>query len=232
MTLLGRRLVPPLEGVPILFSTRWVAALVAAVLPGMGMVTAPGTATTVSERIPGRTLVVKVGGTSDTPATVKITGPKGFTTRLVVRGRERLKNLSPGRYTLTALKVGKAKATDRVQTVRVRKAAGAKVQFSYRVTAPDVTPPSTVTNLRAVQVTATSIRLAWTNPPDGDFLQVQVRRSGGTGAEPGDLVLDQDGKGLVETGLVPNTDYTYAVATEDETGNLSAEVSIKVRTLG
>lgn len=211
-------------------NARWLAAIVI-VVPGMGSVTAPGTATTVSGSIPGRTLVVQVKGTS-VPATVRITGPNGFSRKVTVRGRERLRQLRPGRYTLTALKADKAKATDRVQTVRVRKASGAKVRFTYRVPAPDVTAPSPVSNLRVVNVTATSVRLTWTNPADGEFLQVQARRSGGTDLETGDLVLDQDGKGLVETGLSPNTEYTYFVATEDEAGNLSPEVSITVRTLG
>lgn len=210
-------------------TARWLAALVV-VLPGMGSVTAPGTATTVGGSIPGRTLVVQVKGVSG-PATVRITGPNGFTRKVQVNGRERLRGLQPGRYALTAFKVGKAKATDRMQTVRIRKASGAKVRFTYRVPPPDVTAPPPVSNLRVVSVTTTSVRLAWNNPADGEFLQVQVRRSGGTDAETGELILDQDGSGLVETGLSPNTAYTYFVATEDEAGNVSPEVSITVRTL-
>jgi hypothetical protein len=116
-----------------------------------------------------------------------------------------------------------------VKRVRVRKAKAVAVTFRYR--GPDVTPPSPVTDLRAVEITATSVRLAWTNPPDGDFLQVQVTRKGGTDQETGNLVLDDDGKGLREDGLSRNTEYTYTVATEDEAGNLSAGVSITVRTL-
>jgi Fibronectin type III domain len=211
-------------------TSRWIAALVVGLL-GIGSVTAPGTATTVSGSIPGGTLVVQVKGVSG-PATVRITGPNGFTRKVQVNGRERLRGLQPGRYALTAFKAGKAKATDRMQTVRVRKASGPKVRFTYRVPAPDVTAPPSASNLRVVNVTSTSVRLAWNNPADGEFLQVQVRRSGGTDAATGELVLDQDGRGLVETGLSPNTEYTYFVATEDEAGNLSPEVSITVRTLG
>ena len=38
----------------------------------------------------------------------------------------------------------------------------------------------------------------------------------------GEPVLDGDGKGLSDSGLVPNTDYTYTMTAEDEAGNVSA----------
>lgn len=218
----------------MIITRRMVAGLGAAtiaVLPGISVVTAPGTATEVSGHIPGKTLVISVRGTQGAPATVRVAGPRGYARTLRVTGTQRLKKLRPGRYTLSAKKRGAATATDPVRSVRVRKGTGAKVRFTYRVTRPDVTPPPRVRDLRLVDRTSTSIRLAWTNPPDDEFLLVAARRSGGTDKETGDLVLDDDGRGLSETGLWPGTEYTYSVATEDEAGNLSEEVSITVRTL-
>ncbi len=85
--------------------------------------------------------------------------------------------------------------------------------------------------MRVTQLGATSLRLAWDTPRDGSFLFVAVQRSGGTDAETGEPVLDVNGKGLSDSGLVPNTEYTYRLTTEDEAGNVSAPASITVRTL-
>ncbi len=206
-------------------STRWTAAVIGVILL-VGMVTAPGTATVAAASPGGRSLVITVVG-AQSPK-VRVRGPRGFDKLLRVTDVRTLRGLRPGKYTLTARPKGDLAPTDSVKIVRVRKAKGVAVTFRYR--GPDVTPPGPVTDLRAVEVTATSVRLAWTNPPDADFLQVQVTRKGGTGQETGNLVLDDDGKGLREDGLSRNTEYTYTVAGEDETGNLSPGVSLTVRT--
>lgn len=206
-------------------------AIMGAALVGLTMVAAPGTATLAAKPLPGKTLVVRVTGTSGAPARIKVAGPKGFTKILRLDGRVRLKGLSPGRYTLRAKPVGKAEATEPIQSVRVRKGEGAHVRFTYRVPAADTEAPAPVTELRTVEVTATTVSLAWNNPPDGTFLLVLVTRKGGTGNEPGDLDYKPDATGLRDTGLAPDTEYTYTVSTKDEAGNISPGVSITVRTL-
>lgn len=199
----------------------WVA--ITAIVLGVGLIAPPA----VAKAPPGRTLVVKVTGA--TGARVIVTGSEGFSKTVRVTGSKRLKKLSPGRYTLIAKPVGDARATDAKQTVRVRKTRGATVRFTYR--GPDTTAPGPVTNVRVTQLGATSLRLAWDTPRDGSFLFVAVQRSGGTDAETGEPVLDANGKGLSDSGLVPNTEYTYRLTTEDEAGNVSAPASITVRTL-
>jgi hypothetical protein len=204
-----------------------IAAVIGVILMVVGMVTAPGTATVTAADPAGRTLAITVVGAQNPK--VRVRGPGKYDKVVRVDGVRVLRKLRPGKYTLTAKPQGDLKPTDSVKKVRVRKAKAVAVTFRYR--GPDVTPPGPVTDLRAVEVTATSVRLVWTNPPDGDFLQVQVTRKGGTEQETGNLVLDDDGKGLREDGLSRNTEYTYTVATEDEAGNVSAGVSITVRTL-
>lgn len=204
-----------------------IAAAIGVMLMVVGMVTAPGTATVAAANPAGRSLVITVVGAEN--AKVRVRGPGTYRKIVRVKDVRTLRKLRPGKYTLTAKPKGDLTPADAVKKVRVRKTRGVAVTFRYR--SPDVTPPGPVSDLRAVEVTATSVRLAWTNPPDGDFLQVQVTRRGGTGKETGNLVLDDNGKGLREDGLSPNTEYTYTVATEDEVGNLSAGLSITVRTL-
>lgn len=206
-------------------------AIMGAAFIGLTVVAAPGTATLAAKPLPGKTLVVRVAGTSGAPARVKVNGPNGFTKTLRLDGRVRLTGLSPGRYTLRAKPVGQAEATEPVQTVRVRKSQGGRVRFTYRVPPVDTEAPPPVTDLRVVEVTATTVSLAWQNPPDGTFLLVLVQRKGGTGQEPGDLDYKPDGTGLRDTGLSPDTPYTYTVSTKDEAGNVSPGVSITVRTL-
>ena len=204
-----------------------IAAAIGVILMVVGMVTAPGTATVAAADPAGRSLVITVVGAQNVK--VRVRGPGTYRKVIRVKDVRTLRKLRPGKYTLTAKRKGDLKPTDAVKKVRVRKARAVAVTFRYR--GPDVTPPGPVSDLRAVEITATSVRLAWTNPPDGDFLQVQATRRGGTGKETGNLVLDDNGKGLREDGLSPNTEYTYTVATEDEAGNLSAGLSITVRTL-
>jgi hypothetical protein len=200
-----------------------VKTVIALVVLALGFVAVPAQA----KAPPGQTLVIKVTGA--TGARVTVTGPKSYRKAVRITETKRLKKLAPGRYTLTADPVGEAKATDPTQKVRVRKNRGATVRFRYAP--PDTTPPPPVSNIRVSSLTATSLRLAWDTPPDGTFLLVGVQRRGGTGAETAEPVLDPDGKGLSDSGLVPNTDYTYTITAEDEAGNVSAPARITVRTL-
>jgi hypothetical protein len=202
-----------------------LTALCAGLAVGLGMAVAPPAP--AATKAPGKTLTVTISGVPR--ATVKVTGPKRFTRTLQVDQKTRLRSLTPGRYTLRALPVGEFTAADPVQKVRVRKARGARVRFIYE--APDTTAPPQVTDLRVVAVTATTVRLAWTNPPDGTFLLVSAQRKGGTGSETADLAIDPTGTGLTEDGLSPDTEYTYTISAQDEAGNTSIGVSITVRTL-
>jgi chitinase len=197
--------------------------VVAVIVFALGFIPAPAGA----KAPPGRTLVVEVTGASG--ARVTVTGPKGYHKTLRVTGTKRLKKLAPGRYTATAEPVGEANPTDAKQKIRVRKNRGATVRFRYPP--PDTTAPQPVSNLRVTSLTATTLRLAWDTPADGTFLFVGVVRSGGTDAETGQPVLDPDGKGLSDSGLVPNTEYIYSITAEDEAGNVSAPARITVRTL-
>ena len=217
-----------------MITTVWRAglALTGGVLLGIGMVTAPGTATVAAKTVPGRTMVVVVSGLEPgTVAKVRVTGPRKYAKTLRVDGRSRVKKLRPGRYTLKAKRVGDARAVDRVQKVRVKKQRGARVRFTYRVRPPDTTAPAPVRNLRATEVTATTIALAWDNPPDDDFLEVSASRSGGTAADPLDFELSTAGESLRDFGLTPRTAYRYTITTIDEAGNSSAGKSITVTTL-
>jgi hypothetical protein len=207
-----------------MFARRFVAVL-GALLIASGIMVAPGTATAPK----GRPLTITVVGTQGLKPAIRVRGPNGFTRVVRVDAARILRTLKPGRYTLTAATVGDLAPADAVKKVRVRKNRAASVTFRYR--GPDTTAPGPVTDLRLVSRTATSIRLKWTNPPDGTFLQVEVTRRGGTDAETGTIVLDQDGTGMTEDGLNPDTEYTYTVAAEDEAGNVGPRVSITVRTL-
>jgi Tol biopolymer transport system component len=95
-----------------------------------------------------------------------------------------------------------------------------------------------VTGLAVVGRTATSVTLAWTNPPDADLASVMVRRAVGATA-PAAL---GDGAAVVpptatatsvtDARLPVDTIHSYAVFTRDATGNTSLGVPLTTRTLG
>ena len=88
------------------------------------------------------------------------------------------------------------------------------------VTPPsDSTPPGPVTGLRATAVTPTSITLSWTNPTDTDLAKVIVNRDGGQ------IVYEGLAGTFTDTGLTPDTDYTYLVYAQDKAGNQPAASS-------
>ncbi len=97
--------------------------------------------------------------------------------------------------------------------------------------APDVTPPGTITQLNAT-VQASSVHLVWINPNDPDFDGVQVRR--GENAAPtdstGTLVFDGMASSFTDNTIVPGADYIYAVFAYDAAGNISAPVVKAVAT--
>ncbi|MDD1675152.1 MAG: hypothetical protein LUQ17_00510, partial [Methanomicrobiales archaeon] len=81
-------------------------------------------------------------------------------------------------------------------------------------TAPDITPPSTVTNLTALLPLVDSIIWTWDDPFDGDLHHLDVYLNG--------TFIDSilPGVGTIETGhLVPSTSYTLSILTIDADGN-------------
>ena len=157
-------------------------ALIRGVLLGIGMVTAPGTATVAAKTVPGRTLVVVVNGLGpQTTVKVKVKARRS-TSNSSGQWQDPLDPAASRSLPSHREAPGKGRPTDRVQTVRVRKAKGAKVRVTYRTPSPTPPPPDPVTNLRLVDRTSTSIRLAWRLPED--LLEVKVERSGGTSLDP------------------------------------------------
>ena len=131
--------------------------------------------------------------------------------------------------------VGGTAVTDTTRNVTTFKDSGlaAGTTYSYALFAHDAssnfsratvtlrTQRLPVTGLTATQVTRTSIALAWTNPDDVDFTGVTIRRTDG----PTPPVSPTDGTAVsdvlapestfTDTGLTPNTQYSYAVFAND-----------------
>jgi chitodextrinase len=90
-----------------------------------------------------------------------------------------------------------------------------------RVTISVRTQRDGVTGLNFTAVTRTSIALAWTNPIDDTFTGVTIRRNDGptapVDANDGTPVADvaSPESTFVDTGLTPDTQYTYAVFAHD-----------------
>jgi hypothetical protein len=103
---------------------------------------------------------------------------------------------------------------------------------------PNVNAPGPVTGL---SVSATSVgddwlSLSWTNPTDADFKGVMVRRLEGATAPTlttGTLVSDFTDQAdyVVDPGLTPGTQYSYAFFAYDRDKNYSAAVNVTGRTL-
>jgi PKD domain len=102
--------------------------------------------------------------------------------------------------------------------------------------APDVIPPAAVTGLQ-VDRTATAVSLSWTNPQDADFAGVVIRRAAGdvapasvTGGSPVHDLSAQFSS-YQDSGLDPNTHYSYAVFAYDTVRNYADAAQISVVTL-
>ena len=102
--------------------------------------------------------------------------------------------------------------------------------------APDTSPPGVVTALAATDRTPDSITLSWANPPDVDLAAVIVRRAKGATAPAtptdgtGVTLPGQTATGVTDTGLDPDTTYSYAVFTRDTVGNTSAPATLTTAT--
>ncbi|MFI5240735.1 MAG: fibronectin type III domain-containing protein [Candidatus Saccharimonadia bacterium] len=88
---------------------------------------------------------------------------------------------------------------------------------SALATLPDTTPPSVPTGLAAPTKTVTTLGLTWT-PSTDDVAVVgyHIYRSGA-------LLQSVVSANFTDTGLTPNTSYSYTIAAYDGAGNLSAQ---------
>src|SRR5213082_2864113 len=85
--------------------------------------------------------------------------------------------------------------------------------------APDTTPPSVPTGLRASAVSSSQINLSWAASSDN------VGVSGYRVYRDGAQIATTSTTFFANTGLSPSTTYSYAVAAFDAAGNLSAQSS-------
>jgi hypothetical protein len=96
------------------------------------------------------------------------------------------------------------------------------------------TPPANVTGLTATALSATSVRLDWTNPGDADLAGVRICRAFGATAPtlpcPGVNITKPTNTFTDTTSLIPNTQYTYAVFAYDTAGGTASGASATVTT--
>jgi len=224
-----------------------VAAVAAAtILPAWGPAPAQPTRPTwvsaaPAKKVPRGELRIRVTGLpSGVRPVVRIAGPGQY--RKTVKRTRTLRKLRPGVYRVVSPRVstaaGSAKAKTRKQRVQVRAGRTAKVKAAYTWKTPppppDTTAPGQVSALSATDRTPETITLAWTNPTDPDLAEIVVRRAkgdtapatptDGTGVTPGTPT------GLTDTGLDPDTTYSYAVFTRDTTGNTSSPATLTTAT--
>lgn len=92
------------------------------------------------------------------------------------------------------------------------------------VTTPaDTTPPAAPTGLTASQVNYNSVTLTWAANTEPDLAGYKVYRNGM-------LVAQVTGTNWQDSGVSPQTTYTYEVRAYDQAGNLSSPASIAVTT--
>jgi hypothetical protein len=89
----------------------------------------------------------------------------------------------------------------------------------------DLTPPNQITDLIASNITNNSITWSWSNPTDLDFLNNIIYING-------DNVLNSSANSYTALELLPNTNNTISILTQDISGNINTlPVSSTVSTL-
>ena len=88
--------------------------------------------------------------------------------------------------------------------------------------------PGNVTELTVEDTTSTTVTLSWTNPRDLDLTNIILRRLEGDtapGLQEGTIVAlnGPDTETVVDEGLDPETEYTYAIWAKNEDDEFSAE---------
>lgn len=102
-----------------------------------------------------------------------------------------------------------------------------KVAVSFIPFAPrDTMAPTVPTGISAVSESPTSIRLDWKpSKHDGGIVAYKIFRGS-------DHIITRSINDFTDTGLTPDTEYTYSIVAYDEAGNESARsASIRARTL-
>jgi hypothetical protein len=94
--------------------------------------------------------------------------------------------------------------------------------FTLTVSSTDTQPPTTPTNLTATAVSGSQINLSWTASTDNvGVTGYLVERCAGVGCTNFARTLTVPGTTYSDTGLTPNTSYTYQVKATDAAGNFS-----------
>ncbi len=110
----------------------------------------------------------------------------------------------------------------------------AAATISVTTTSTDPTPPGPVTGLSVTAKTSVTVSLSWANPSDSDLTGVMIRRAAGgtapTSPTSGTLVADKAGTTHTDTGLAPNTQYSYAVFAHDAMPNYASGATVTVTT--
>jgi chitodextrinase len=88
--------------------------------------------------------------------------------------------------------------------------------------APDTQPPTAPSNLTATAASGSQINLSWTGSTDNvGVTGYLIERCQGVGCASFARLLTVPGTTYSDTGLVPNTSYTYQVKATDAAGNFS-----------
>lgn len=124
------------------------------------------------------------------------------------------------------LRVGRT-FRDRVTGITVTVTAAGRWSATVVVRLPrDTTPPSAPGGLEATQVTLDRVSLAWGAATDNRSVAgYRVYRDGALIGATGSTV-----RSLVAMGLVPGTEYAFAVRAVDAAGNLGPASNLRVRT--
>src|SRR5690606_32040166 len=174
---------------------------------------------TQAPSVPGNLRSTGVTSTSVSLAWNASTDNVGVTGYEVYRGSTLVTTVTGTSHTDTALSAN----TSYTYTVRARDAAGNRSAASAAVTARTSTGGGGETrtatgrgNLRSTGVTSSSVSLAWNASTDNVGVTGYEVYRGST------LVTTVTGTSHTDTGLSPNTSYTYTVRARDAAGNRSA----------
>ncbi|MEK6899027.1 MAG: fibronectin type III domain-containing protein [Nanoarchaeota archaeon] len=104
--------------------------------------------------------------------------------------------------------------------------SGNSAQYTAgQFTVTDITPPVTITNLQALNITANSITWTWINPTTPDFSKVIIYLNGQN-------IVNTSSTSYTATNLQSDRSYTITINTQDIVGNINTTpVSNTARTL-
>ncbi|GGP07128.1 fibronectin type III domain-containing protein [Nonomuraea glycinis] len=181
--------------------------------------TSGGGGDTTAPSVPGNLRSTGVTSGSVSLAWNASTDNIGVTGYEVYRGGTLVTTVTGTAHTDTGLSA----STAYTYTVRARDAAGNRSANSAQVSATtsggggnDTTAPSVPGNPRSTGVTSSSVSLAWNASTDNIGVTGYEVYRGGT------LIDTVTGTTHTDTGLNPNTAYTYTVRARDAAGNRSA----------